>query len=116
MTVQRRALVATLGLSPLLRWSKIMAAQSDTSQNTNAAKLVLSNFEGDEPYVLEGAGWRGFSDRVMGGISDAQLQASTIDGVRCARLTGSVTRESNGGFIQMAMYFRVKSMRPDSKA
>lgn len=82
-----------------------MAVEHQKSPNTESARRVLSDFTGEEPYVIEGAGWRGFSDRVMGGISDAQLEPSTVGGKSCARLTGTVTRESNGGFIQMAMYF-----------
>lgn len=68
-------------------------------------RLVLTRFDADDAYVLEGAGWRGFSDRVMGGISNAQLSQDTVAGRECLRLTGNVTRESNGGFIQMALYF-----------
>jgi len=71
----------------------------------NAAELVLSDFSGAEPYVLPGSGWRGFSDRVMGGVSDATFGKATVVGRNCVRLSGRVTRESNGGFIQMAMYF-----------
>lgn len=71
----------------------------------SAENLILTDFTPDEPYVLKNAGWRGFSDRVMGGISDVNLTRDTVAGKNCARLTGTVTRESNGGFIQMAMYF-----------
>ena len=68
-------------------------------------RLVLSEFSGESPYYLENVSWRGFSDRVMGGISDAAFGQDVIAGKTCARMTGNVTRESNGGFIQMAMYF-----------
>ncbi|MBT8445448.1 MAG: CIA30 family protein [Gammaproteobacteria bacterium] len=53
---------------------------------------------------MNGARWRGFTDRVMGGVSDADFGASIVDGRRCARMSGNVTRDSGGGFIQMAMY------------
>ena len=105
MTAKRRDFLAVLSLAPLLRWSKVMAAEQQTTGNGQSGSLVLSDFTGDEPLVLEGAGWRGFSDRVMGGVSDANLERSAVAGKSCARLTGTVTRESNGGFIQMAMYF-----------
>ena len=68
-------------------------------------KRVLSSFLDGENYVVPGGSWRGFSDRVMGGISNASLDNSRIDGKSCIRLSGNVTRESNGGFIQMALYF-----------
>lgn len=98
MNQQRRSLIAAAGaatFAPLLNsWAGNSAQDS---------KLVLSSFTNG--YVLPGAGWRGFSDRVMGGISNAELDSATIDGKNCIRLMGNVTRESNGGFIQMALYF-----------
>ena len=68
-----------------------------------ASSLVLSNFEGPESIVAPGAQWRGFSDRVMGGVSDAQFGTAEVAGKHCIRLTGHVTRDSGGGFVQMAL-------------
>jgi hypothetical protein len=68
-----------------------------------AARLVLSNFEGPQDVLVAGAQWRGFSDRVMGGVSDAEFGIAEVAGKRCIRLTGRVTRDSGGGFIQMAL-------------
>jgi len=116
MTVKRRALLAAASLAPFAQWSRTMAAEHKPVTQTDPERLVLSDFTGDEPVIVEGAGWRGFSDRVMGGISDAQLELSTLDGVRCARLSGTVTRESNGGFIQMAMYFGRRNAQFDASA
>ncbi len=65
--------------------------------------LVLSSFEEGQDTLVPGARWRGFSDRVMGGVSDAAFDAATVDGRRCVRLTGRVTRDQGGGFIQMAL-------------
>jgi hypothetical protein len=47
--------------------------------------------------------WRGVSDRVMGGISDASLAHDVFDGHACLRLSGEVRLENNGGFIQAAL-------------
>jgi hypothetical protein len=47
-------------------------------------------------------GWRAFTDRGMGGISDARLQPAVVGGRVCLRLTGDVRLENNGGFVQMA--------------
>jgi hypothetical protein len=93
-----------------------MAAEKTASSNDISDELVLSDFSTDEPYVIEGGGWRGFSDRVMGGISDASLDKDTIAGRNSARLTGTVTRESNGGFIQMALYFGADEAELDGSA
>jgi len=93
-----------------------MAAENTPPATSDGKELVLSDFSGDEPYVPEGSGWRGFSDRVMGGISDASLNKDSIAGKNCARLTGTVTRESNGGFIQMALYFGADEAELDGSA
>ena len=46
--------------------------------------------------------WSVFSDRVMGGMSNARGVMSTVSG-RCAlHLTGNVSLEQNGGFLQAA--------------
>ena len=68
-----------------------------------ADRLLLSNFEGPDNILAAGAQWRGFSDRVMGGVSDAEFGIAEVAGKRCIRLTGRVTRDSGGGFIQMAL-------------
>jgi hypothetical protein len=49
------------------------------------------------------AQWRGFSDRVMGGVSQEIVTVETIDGQRCIRLRGDVRLENNGGFVQIAL-------------
>jgi len=67
------------------------------------SRLVLSDFRPETPTIAEGASWRGFSDRVMGGVSDAKFELANVAGLNCARLTGRVTRDSGGGFIQMAL-------------
>ena len=72
--------------------------------DTVTERQVLSRFDGDGDYLAPGVGWRGFSDRVMGGVSDASFGRDVIGGRRCIRLTGTVTRDSGGGFIQMALY------------
>ncbi len=47
--------------------------------------------------------WRGFSDRVMGGVSRESVTDEVIDGEACVRLAGDVRLDNNGGFIQIAM-------------
>lgn len=68
-------------------------------------RLLLSDFTADPPVLLPGVRWRGFTDQVMGGVSDADFGPSEVGGLRCARMTGRVTRDNGGGFVQMAMYF-----------
>lgn len=96
----RRTLVALLALAPAPRWVTVLAGEVVTVPEQ---RLVLSNFEGDQESVAPGGRWRGFSDRVMGGVSDAAFSRSNVAGKGCIRLTGRVTRDSGGGFIQMAL-------------
>ena len=66
--------------------------------------------------MIENCAWRGFSDRVMGGVSDGNVEPSEVDGRRCLRMTGRVTRDSGGGFIQMAMYLGGRNNAFDASA
>jgi hypothetical protein len=93
-----------------------MTAESTTRAQDSTGQLVLSDFTPEEPYLIEGSGWRGFSDRVMGGVSNAKFNRDCIAGKNCVRLTGTVTRESNGGFIQMALYFGGNDAELDGSA
>ena len=101
MNTYRRSLITAAGAATLTPFLKSWA--NPLNEAVRSDSLVLSNF--NNGYMHPGAAWRGFSDRVMGGISNAELDSSRIGGKNCIRLSGNVTRESNGGFIQMAMYF-----------
>jgi hypothetical protein len=101
MSIRRRSLVAAAATLPVQPWLKALADKPDS----DSEHLVLTRFTGSSLDVLTEAGWRGFSDRVMGGISNASLEQDAVAGKNCLRLSGNVTTESNGGFIQMALYF-----------
>jgi hypothetical protein len=47
--------------------------------------------------------WRFFTDQVMGGASTGRMTLLSEGETRFARMTGSVSTESNGGFIQMRL-------------
>lgn len=47
--------------------------------------------------------WRFIADTVMGGVSTGQAEFIREDGETHARMTGSVSTENNGGFIQFRM-------------
>ena len=47
--------------------------------------------------------WRFFADTVMGGISTGQMTFVTEDGRSHALMTGRVSTENNGGFIQIRL-------------
>jgi hypothetical protein len=46
--------------------------------------------------------WEYVADRVMGGVSNGTLTQTTVQGRQAAHLTGQVSLDNNGGFIQMA--------------
>jgi hypothetical protein len=60
--------------------------------------LVLDDFATAAPT----AAWTVFTDRVMGGVSNAQGAVAEVRGRRALRLVGQVSLERNGGFVQMA--------------
>jgi hypothetical protein len=49
------------------------------------------------------ARWRFFTDQVMGGVSSGQVTLLSEGDWRFARMTGAVSTENNGGFIQMRL-------------
>jgi len=62
------------------------------------ATLVLDDFATAESV----ARWTVFTDRVMGGVSVATAALEVVAGRRALRLTGRVSLERNGGFVQVA--------------
>ena len=68
-----------------------------------ASTLLVDDFSGEQGTSAVGTEWRLFTDRVMGGVSDATSSLETIEGRRCLRLRGRVSLKNNGGFIQVAL-------------
>lgn len=46
-------------------------------------------------------GWRLVTDGVMGGVSRGQVAQTSSEGEECVRLTGVVSTDNNGGFLQV---------------
>jgi hypothetical protein len=67
------------------------------------ALRLLEDFARDDGVSPLGTRWMGFTDRVMGGVSDQQVTLEEIEGRRALRLRGQVRLENNGGFIQVAL-------------
>jgi hypothetical protein len=111
--LKRRELLGLAGLMPALA----MAGEADRPAAAPAgSRLVLTDFQAEEPVMIDGCAWRGFSDRVMGGVSDGNVEQGVVAGRRCLRMTGRVTRDSGGGFIQMAMYLGGRTSAFDASA
>lgn len=78
--------------------------------------LILDDFARDDLISKLGTPWRGFSDQVMGGISQGTIALTEIDGRRCLRLKGDVRLENSGGFIQMALDLGLEGQTLDASA
>lgn len=46
--------------------------------------------------------WEYVADTVMGGVSQGQVRRETVAGRPAIRLTGTVSLDNNGGFVQIA--------------
>lgn len=67
------------------------------------APLLLDDVSDDSGRASIGTRWQGFSDRVMGGLSDLQAGYVEEGGSRHLRMSGRVRLENNGGFIQVRL-------------
>ena len=67
------------------------------------SSVLIDDFSSEQGTSAMGTEWRLFTDRVMGGVSDATSVLETIEGRRCLRLRGRVSLKNNGGFIQVAL-------------
>ena len=65
--------------------------------------MLIDNFSRQDFISNLGTPWRGVSDKVMGGISEASVAQDVIDNRTCLRLIGDVRLENNGGFIQAVL-------------
>ena len=65
--------------------------------------MLIDDFADGNLFSRLGSRWRGTSDQVMGGLSEADVSHSVIDGRPCLRLSGDVRLENGGGFLQAAL-------------
>ncbi len=87
-------LAATLVLVP----SPVDPPVPDRSES-----LLIDDFAEQNSTSALGTMWRCFTDRVMGGVSNASHTVESKDGVSFLRLEGAVSLENNGGFAQVAL-------------
>ena len=62
--------------------------------------FILDNLK-NPGVTTQGNTWQFFTDGVMGGVSSGRAQIEYFENKKCYRMTGNVTTENNGGFIQM---------------
>ena len=81
-------------------WRKLLlivcvSFASVSMSNPSQAETVIDNFGAGAP-----ARWEYIADTVMGGVSKGQVSFETIDGLGVLKLSGTVSTENRGGFIQ----------------
>jgi len=64
-------------------------------------QLLLDDFSGQRSSL--GTSWEGFTDQVMGGASEMNARVESEEGNNFLHLSGDVSLENNGGFIQVRL-------------
>ena len=65
--------------------------------------MLIDDFSDQNLISKLGTRWRGVSDKVMGGVSEAAIAHAVIGSHPCLHLTGDVRLENDGGFIQATL-------------
>lgn len=65
--------------------------------------MLVDDFSSLDLTSALGTKWRGVSDRVMGGVSEAVISRESINDCFYLRLRGDVRLERNGGFIEAVL-------------
>ena len=68
-----------------------------------APPLILDDRSSGTLCASNGTCWKAITDTVMGGVSDGRIAAALVEGRPCLRLTGQVSLENNGGFVQASL-------------
>ncbi len=69
----------------------------------NMSPCVIDDLSRVPPTATIGTAWEVFSDRVMGGVSQATMRREMVGGRDAIRMQGRVQLDNNGGFVQMAL-------------
>jgi len=91
----QRLIVGVLLFSVVSLHNSELSARSDL--------MLIDDFTDQGLVSKLGTRWRGVSDQVMGGISEAAVLHEVINDRPSLRLTGDVRLENDGGFIQAAL-------------
>lgn len=68
-----------------------------------AEPLIIDDRSRNDLVSSVGTTWRMMADTVMGGVSSGRLKSAVIAGRPCLQLTGRVSLENDGGFLQMSL-------------
>jgi hypothetical protein len=73
------------------------------SMMEHIAELIIDDRNSNALLASNGMVWRVVSDTVMGGVSSGKLIPTVTEGRHCLRLTGDVSLDNNGGFVQASL-------------
>ncbi len=65
--------------------------------------LIIDDRRSNKLDANIGTRWRLLTDTVMGGVSSGRLDPAVVAGRPCLHLTGEVSLENNGGFVQASL-------------
>ena len=68
--------------------------------NAKENKMILDDLS-TPGMTIQKQNWAFFTDGVMGGLSQGKAMISNVANKNCYHMTGNVTTENNGGFIQI---------------
>ncbi len=75
-------------------------------------QLLLDDFKGERSAL--GTAWEGFTDQVMGGVSEMNVRIESDGAEKILHLSGNVSLENNGGFVQVRLLFNDKKRSFDA--
>lgn len=78
--------------------------------------LLLDDFSRTDGVSALGTRWEGFTDRVMGGMSDMELGYGQDNGRPVLSMRGKVRLENRGGFIQARLPLDPRGRALDARA
>ena len=81
----------------------VMAAADATEGQSAEPHMLIDDFSTEGLVSSLGTTWRPVTDQVMGGVSQARVTRTSLEGRSCLRLAGEVRLENNGGFIQAGL-------------
>jgi len=77
---------------------------SATGETDMESYFLLDDFSADRSAI--GTEWKGFTDQVMGGVSDMIITRIPEADRTFVRMQGEVSLENNGGFIQIRLMLK----------
>lgn len=75
----------------------------DDRRTSDTAPEIIDDLRLDPPLAVTGNDWALISDRVMGGVSSGAMSREVVAGRAAIRMTGGVSLDNNGGFLQVAV-------------